>query len=71
MQAVQKFAEDCAKSGVDVLINNAGIFGGHKSEDQGPLKGAVRQAVVPRGFAARHLQSYHPEASYTDQVEWC
>lgn len=42
LQAVQKLADECASKGVDVLINNAGIFGAHHGEELGPLKG--RQA---------------------------
>ncbi|KAL4435881.1 hypothetical protein ABPG77_000643 [Micractinium sp. CCAP 211/92] len=37
--AVQKFADQCASQNYDVLINNAAIFGSHKAEELGPLKG--------------------------------
>jgi NAD(P)-dependent dehydrogenase (short-subunit alcohol dehydrogenase family) len=40
LQAVQKLADSMSGKGVDVLINNAGIFGSHSSEDLSPLKGA-------------------------------
>jgi hypothetical protein len=57
MQETNKFAEEVAGKGVDVLINNAGIFGGRESKIQSPLEGELISHIsllVPHQTARCH-----------------